>query len=186
MIVPDVALSRARAHHLLMDVVRVEYRKYDGSPHRSYPAVRLGHDAYGDWLGVPGGDFVTTATSDATFKYTDPYVLLVPSHAWWTAMFNSPPRRTEIYCDIATPAVWDGDHVLLADLDLDVRRRRDSGVVELLDEDEFATHRARFGYPDDLVGDALAAAKWLVAALDPVDGEEPFRTDFRPWLAQVL
>ena len=50
----------------------------------------------------------------------------------------------------------------LVDLDLDVVRRRATGTVELRDEDEFAEHRARFGYPDDLVANAEAAAKLLV------------------------
>ena len=50
--------------------------------------MRLGSDEYGDWLGVPSGEFIAAALAD--FKYTDPYVLLVPRDTWWTAMFNSP------------------------------------------------------------------------------------------------
>jgi len=176
-------------HHLKMrrdapDVadVRVRYQKYDGSPHRSYPAVRLGSDEHGDWLGVPSGDFI--AASDATFKYDEPYVLLVPPNAWWTAMFNPPPRRTEIYCDITTPARWDDEGVWLTDLDLDVRRRRADGSVELVDEDEFAEHQVQFGYPDDLVVAARDAAGWLVKALDA--GVEPFGSGYRRWLSKVL
>jgi protein associated with RNAse G/E len=161
------------------DVVRVEYRKYDGSPHRGYPALRLGEDEHGVWLGVPQNTFDV-----AQFKYEDPYVLLVPRHAWWTAMFNAPPRRTEIYCDVATPAEWPSpDHVRLADLDLDVRRRRATGTVELLDEDEFEEHRLRFRYPDEVVDEAWAAAKWLVDALG--NGVQPFAGDYRAWLGRV-
>jgi protein associated with RNAse G/E len=163
-------------------VVRVRYRKFDGSPHRSYPAVSLGSDEYGDWLGVPSGEFIAAALAD--FKYTDPYVLLVPREQWWTAMFNSPPRRTEVYCDITTPAQWTDDGVLLTDLDLDVRRRREHNLVELLDEDEFADHRERYGYPPDLVAAAWEAAEWLLKALD--DGTEPFRSEFHRWLDKVI
>jgi len=180
----SVAGRPARAHHRLMhheSVVDVRYRKYDGSAHRSYPAIRLGADEHGDWLGVPGGDFVAAAVSQ--FKYADPYVLLVPRHAWWTAMFNSPPRRTEIYCDVTTPAEWDGDGVCLTDLDLDVRRRRADGTVELVDEDEFAAHCDRFGYPDDVVSAARTAAAWLFDSLR--GGIEPFGDDFRRWLDKV-
>jgi protein associated with RNAse G/E len=162
------------------DVVRVDYRKYDGSPHRSYPALRLGEDEHGVWLGVPQHLF-----NDPGFKYEDPYVLLVPPDAWWTALFNAPPRRTEIYCDVATPATWPSpDHVVLADLDLDVRRRRRTGTVELVDEDEFAAHRTRFGYPEDVVDNAWAAARWLVNAL--ADGTEPFAGGYHAWLDQVV
>jgi protein associated with RNAse G/E len=162
-------------------VVRVRYFKFDGSAHRSYPAIRLGSDVHGDWLGVPSGEFIEAAITD--FKYTDPYVLLVPPHAWWTAMFNRPPRRTEVYCDITTPAVWDDEGVVLTDLDLDVRRRREHLVVELVDEDEFAENRLRYGYPDDVVAAAWDAADWLLKSLD--DGTEPFRADFQRWLDKV-
>ncbi len=163
------------------DLVRVEYTKYDGRPHRSYPALRLGEDAHGTWLGVPG-EFVESAERGA-FKYDEPYVLLVPRESWWTAMFNPPPRRTEVYCDIATPARWSETSVHLTDLDLDVRRRRAGGVVELLDEDEFAVHTERFGYPRLVLDEAWAAARWLVTALG--DGTEPFATDFHLWLSKV-
>lgn len=165
-----------------VDLVRVEYRKYDGRPHRGYPAVRLGEDEYGTWLGVPGGDFISSARA-AGFKYDDPYVLLVPVDSWWTAMFNSPPRRTEVYCDITTPAIWADDRVQLIDLDLDVRRRRDAPDVELLDEDEFAIHSRLFGYPPDVTDNAWAAANYLLAAMR--SGRQPFASGYRRWLDLV-
>jgi protein associated with RNAse G/E len=113
----------------------------------------------------------------------EPYVLLVPERGWWTAMFNAPPRRTEIYCDVTTPATWTGQsEVTVVDLDLDVRRRR-WGTIERLDEDEFAANTVRFGYPDEVVSQATDASLWLVTALG--DGTEPFANAFRPWLAKV-
>jgi protein associated with RNAse G/E len=160
------------------EVVRVDFRKYDGSQHRGYPAHLLGEDEHGVWLGVPRGVFASDE-----FKYEEPYVLLVPRGTWWTAMFNSPPRRTEVYCDITTPATWHDGRVQLVDLDLDVRRRRTSHLVELLDEDEFAEHSQHFGYPPEVTENAWSAARWLVGALD--DGTEPFATAFQTWLNQV-
>ena len=99
-------------------------------------------------------------------------------------MFNSPPRRTEIYCDVTTPAIWADDHVKLIDLDLDVRRRRDSTAVELLDEDEFAEHSAAFGYPPEVVKQAWAAAEFLLDAVG--DGREPFAGGYHAWLDSGL
>jgi uncharacterized protein len=162
-----------------VQLVQVEYTKYNGVPHRLYQALRLGSDEHGTWLGVPRS--LTTALPG--YKYTDPYVLLVPHDDWWTAMFNAPPRRTEVYCDVATPARWSQDAVEVVDLDLDVRRRRDGGQVELLDEEEFATHARLLGYPHSLAQRARSAASWLLGAL--ADGTEPFAGGYRGWLAQV-
>jgi uncharacterized protein len=162
--------------------VQVVFLKYDGRPHRSYPARWLGEDEAGTWLGVTAGTPARVDGNRETLR-EEPYVLLVPERAWWTAMFNAPPRRTEVYCDVTTPATWVGSaEVTVVDLDLDVRRRR-WGVIERLDEDEFAANTVRFGYPDEVVTQATEASLWLAAALG--DGTEPFANAFRPWLAKV-
>ncbi len=163
-------------------MVRVVYLKYDGSPHRSYPARWLGRDGGGSWLGVPAGT-VADLGGKPTVRQ-EPYALYVPDGRWWTAMFNAAPRPSEIYCDVTTPATWIGSTELtVIDLDLDVRRRRQTGRVELLDEDEFAEHQARYGYPREAVVEAERAARWLVRALR--GDTEPFAGGYYPWLAQV-
>jgi protein associated with RNAse G/E len=165
------------------DVVRVVYSKYDGSPHRDYPARRLAEDDLGTWLGVAAGTESVYHGRPSVEQI--PFVLLVPHDAWWTAMFNPPPRTSEVYCDIASPAEWNGqDAVTLVDLDLDVVRRRATGLVQLLDEDEFADNRVRFGYPETLVQQATSASTWLYDALG--DGTEPFATAYRKWLALIV
>ncbi|MFV2087321.1 MULTISPECIES: DUF402 domain-containing protein [Micromonosporaceae] len=164
------------------DVVRVVYRKYDGSAHRDYPARRLTEDEVGVWLGVPRGTESIYHGRPSVEQI--PFVLLVPREQWWTCMFNPPPRTSEVYCDIASPARWEDESTVhLIDLDLDVVRRRATGLVELRDEDEFAEHRVRYGYPEDVVESAWAAARWLQDALG--DGTEPFASAYRKWLALV-
>jgi protein associated with RNAse G/E len=164
------------------EMVRVVYTKYDGSAHRDYPARRLTEDDLGIWVGVTRGTSSVYHGRQSVEQI--PFVLLIPHHAWWTAMFNPPPRTSEVYCDITTPARWQDDTVQIIDLDLDVVRRRESGLVELRDEDEFADHRQRFGYPEDLVAEAQAAARKLLVALG--DGSEPYATQYRKWLADVV
>lgn len=161
--------------------VHVLVLKYDGRTHRSYQARLLGEDKHGRWLGVASGTPALVDGGRQTVR-DEPYVLLVPRAAWWTAMFNAPPRRSEIYCDVTTPAIWRDNEVMVIDLDLDVRRRR-WGVIERLDDDEFAVHQVEFGYPREVIAQAEAASRWLLQALG--DGTEPFANAFRPWLAAV-
>ena len=163
------------------EMVRVVYTKYDGSAHRDYPARRLHDDDLGIWVGVPR-DTASVYHGRPSVEQI-PFVLLIPHRAWWTGMFNPPPRTSEVYCDITTPAVWEDDTVRIIDLDLDVVRRRATGLVELRDEDEFDEHRTRFGYPDDLVAEARAAASRLLVALG--DGSEPYATQYHKYLQRV-
>jgi len=164
------------------EMVRVIYTKYDGSAHRDYPARRLNADEYGTWLGVIRGTESVYHGRPSVEQI--PFVLLIPHQAWWTGMFNPPPRTSEVYCDITTPARWEGDTVHIIDLDLDVVRRRETQAVELRDEDEFEEHRRQFGYPDEVVTEARAAAQRQLDALR--EGAEPFATLYRKWLLEVV
>jgi hypothetical protein len=163
------------------ETVRVVYTKYDGSAHRDYPARRFDTDDLGVWLGVTRG--TPSVYHGRPSVEQIPFVLLIPHHSWWTGMFNPSPRTSEVYCDITTPARWEGDTVHIIDLDLDVVRRRETALVELRDEDEFDEHREQFGYPDDLVVEARAAAAKLMVALG--DGSEPFASHYHKYLQEV-
>ncbi|MFG1605718.1 DUF402 domain-containing protein [Actinoplanes sp. NPDC049265] len=164
------------------ETVRVVYTKFDGSAHRDYPARKLSEDDLGIWVGVPRGTASVYHGRPSVEQI--PFVLLIPHAAWWTGMFNPPPRTSEVYCDITTPARWEGDTVHIVDLDLDVVRRRETQLVELRDEDEFAEHKEQFGYPGEVVTEAYAAARKLMVALG--DGSEPFATQYRKWLSDVV
>lgn len=159
-----------------MTAIRAETRKYDGSAHRGMVTRLLGRDSHGTWLGVPSG-----TVADSGKVWDIPAVLLIPHVGWWTAMFNAAPRNTSVYCDITTPASWGPNQVILTDLDLDVRKIRETGEIQLVDEDEFSLHTRLFGYPEEVVTQARAASAWLLDALH--SGAEPFAGHFHRWLA---
>ncbi|GAA2395986.1 hypothetical protein Cme02nite_56470 [Catellatospora methionotrophica] len=165
------------------DDVRVEFGKYDGSPHWHTTLRRLGDDEHGVWLGGTSHTPWRRHGRPAHFPHA-PHVMLVPHEGGWVATFHAPPRRTELYVDVTGRPVWIGTGlVTVVDLDLDVVRRRDTGTVELLDEDEFAAHRATFGYPPELVDTARGTSSWLLAAVTAA--REPFGTAHLRWLAHL-
>lgn len=163
--------------------VRVVYTKYDGSLHWHYSVRYLGEDEHGVWVGGLAGSS-TQRGNEPPLSFDDNYVLLFPRGQWWTAVFNAEPNATEIYCDISTPPEWPHDgEVTMVDLDLDVVRVRADQAVLLLDEDEFAEHQVRYGYPDEVIRRAREAADWLMQAVG--DGTEPFAGSYRAWLDQM-
>lgn len=135
--------------------VRGRYTKWGGKRHHGAHLVYLGADDHGDWLGDPAGNQWSGGPN--SFVSVTDNVLLVPRGRGMTAMFYAehPEQAFELYVDITTPAVWDGDLVTAVDLDLDVVRRFD-GSWYVDDEDEFAEHQVRYGYPPELVAAAEA------------------------------
>jgi uncharacterized protein len=162
--------------------VRVVYTKYDGSLHWNHSALLLGEDEYGVWLGCPAGSELRRGY-EPPVVYRQPFVLLIPRDGWWTACFNAEPKKTEIYCDITTVPRWpDASTVTMADLDLDVIRHR-NGRIFLDDEDEFAEHQVRYGYPAEVVDSARRSADRLMAAVTA--NEQPFAGDYLRWLERL-
>lgn len=164
--------------------VRVEVRKFDGSPHWHHSMIRLGEDEYGIWLGAPIGTIYSKGSQGAVYATEERRVMLFPHDAWWTALFLAAPALLDVYCDVTAPAEWPHPgKVITVDLDLDVCRMRADGSVLVVDEDEFALHQVRYGYPPDVVARAEATSGWLSAALR--ERTEPFDSRYRTWLDQV-
>lgn len=113
------------------------------------------------------------------------YVVLVPRGEWWTATFCVDPGP-EMYCDVCTVPEWnaDGTVVRMVDLDLDVVRPR-GGEAHVEDEDEFAEHRVRYGYPDSVFDTAQQTCEWLMQAGRRDGGIEPFVSAYRHWLGLI-
>jgi len=160
--------------------VRVIYRKHDGSLHWHLTTTWLGEDEHGVWTGAAPRT-VLRRGDEPQLILEHASVMLFPRAAWWTATFNDVPAITEIYCDITTPPHWpSASEVTMVDLDLDVSRTR-TGVVKVHDEDEFACHQVRYGYPEDLIARSERAAAWLRRAL--TENLEPFATVYLTYLA---
>ena len=165
------------------DGVQVDFRKYDGSLHWHARLRRLGEDEYGTWLGGPRGCLWRRGVGGPTVTYAHAFVCLIPRGAWWTASFNGEPEATELYCDLTTVPQWPSpDLVTMIDLDLDVLRKR-TGATILVDEDEFAEHQVKYGYPPEVITKAEEAARWLMAAVE--SRAEPFGGAHEKWLALV-
>ena len=165
--------------------IEVRYRKYDGSLHWNLRMLRLGEDEHGVWLGLPR-DSRMRKGEGPWVPIPQAHVILIPSapDTWFTACFNGEPEQTAVYCDITTPADWPHPgEVTMVDLDLDVLLQRSQPAAILVDEDEFAEHQVRYGYPGDVVRNAELAAQVLLEAVS--DGTGPFGGAHLPWLALV-
>ena len=156
--------------------VRCVLSKWGGRPHWEFDAVFLGSDEHGDWLGIDAGTVMVRP--GAEYVAPVPQVGLSPapgpdSDRGSLATIHARGGQVQVYVDMTTPPAWRGPTLTAVDLDLDVVRGN-SGRVWVDDEDEFAEHRVRFGYPDHVVGLAMSSCDRVRAAMlagaAPYDG----------------
>ncbi len=164
--------------------VRVVARKWPDRPHWEHDAVLLGDDEHGTWVGAPRG--TAMSRPGAAFRTDQHHVVLVPRGSAFVASFyaGGGSAHCDVYVDITTVPTWTstptGDVVTAVDLDLDVVRGW-TGRVWVDDEDEFADHRVRFGYPSDVVRLAVTSCADVRAEVEA--GRAPYdRVAASGWL----
>lgn len=167
------------------DAVRVVMTKWGGRPHWEFDATLLGSDEHGDWLGIVRGTVMRRP--GATYVAPTHQVGLVPGAGpeearGWLATFHDVGGPVQVYVDITTPPVWAGATLRAVDLDLDVVRGN-TGRVWVDDEDEFAEHRVRYGYPPDVVRAAAASCDQVHAAV--ADRRAPYDGVAARWLDRL-
>ncbi|MFF2370558.1 DUF402 domain-containing protein [Agromyces sp. NPDC058110] len=155
--------------------VRVRAKKWGGRPHWEFDGLWLGADEHGDWVGFPPG--TSFARPGNAFDSSWPSISLFPEKGWVAVFHTRHPRGLGTYVDLATQPEWRTDAmgatVSYVDLDLDVVEREGAAAF-IDDEDEFAEHSVRFGYPAELVERVRADADAVLAAVlrhePPFDG----------------
>jgi predicted RNA-binding protein associated with RNAse of E/G family len=157
--------------------VDVRFTKWGGRRHWECELEPLGEDGHGVWLGGRKGISMRRGDGEM-FPQGHDFVMLVPVQGDWIASVNAPTEHTSIavYIDVTDRPRIDGGVVHAVDLDLDVIRLWD-GSVAVLDEDEFAEHQVRYGYPPEVIAAARATCDELSARLTA--GVQPFETEAR-------
>lgn len=146
------------------------FRKWDGTPHWVHHELLLGVDDCGTWIGQRKG--WTSTRPGRTFVADAPNVSVCAEGAGWIATFFGAERAggLRIYVDLVADLRLDTMSAI--DMDLDVILGE--GGVTIVDQDEFADHRALMSYPDDVAArverDAHEVARMIAAGEPPFDG----------------
>ncbi len=145
--------------------IEVQARKYDNRIHRRWVG------RVEEWQG-------SMIVLNAKFEDTIEHPLLgtiVPgtlsTEYYWTDRWYNVFRFCEptgefrnYYCNINTPAEFDGNVLSFVDLDIDVLVAPDFSV-QILDRDEFAANAARYGYSNDTLQRADKALDELLTLI---------------------
>jgi predicted RNA-binding protein associated with RNAse of E/G family len=162
----------------------MRFTKWGGKLHWHYRLEPIGSDEHGRWFGARSGTIMRRGYEEPVLQPHD-FVTLVPYEGDWIANFNpfSTEHEVAVYIDVTTRPSYENGVISAVDLDLDVIRLFD-GSVRVLDEDEFAEHQVRYGYPPSVITRARATTDELVGRMTA--GIDPFETAAAARLAAYL
>jgi protein associated with RNAse G/E len=128
--------------------------KYDGSLHYRFQTTVVREEANLLVLYLAPGTALQSYRGSLTAAHHALQLYWSDRHYNLSVFWHTDWRPRMYYVNIATPATWHDGTLRFVDLDLDVIWRTPTDEVILDDEDEFALHQQRFGYPADLIAQA--------------------------------
>lgn len=122
--------------------------KHDGSLHRCWDRALILEN---------NPDYIITATKRAkvvesngrSWFTKEPAVTIFSKKEWWNAICMIKHDGICFYCNIASPSIIFKDSIKYIDYDLDAKLFTND-EIRVLDEKEYAHHRATYGYDEDL------------------------------------
>ena len=152
--------------------IHVRSTKYDGSFHWEFDT----------WLVLQDGpllvtqDFAGQVMRNSNGRWTSPNDTrnYFWTDRWYNVMRFQRPHGgplVEWYCNVTTPAEFDGESLHYVDLDLDVRIPW-QGEPRVVDEDEFLENSERMGDPPEVIEQARRAVDELLSLARA--GQSPF------------
>ncbi|SEN14408.1 DUF402 domain-containing protein [Paenibacillus sp. OV219] len=149
MLLRDLTILEETAKWLSASVT-IQARKYGDRPHYEWRTTLLERtDSHIFVLGHYGRK-LKHFTKGKTFIVENWTIECFPFDFWFTVsadVING--KIAQYYCNISEPARMEGCMVTFVDLDIDLIYKR--GKWEIVDEDEFVSHAAKFEYPPELI-----------------------------------
>ena len=155
-------------------LIYVQSFKHDGSLHRTWSLGFVIEANDERTVVVTNKTWVTEADGRKWYTREPAICFFYPNH-WFNILCMMRKTGVYYYCNLASPAIYDGEALKHIDYDLDVKVFPDGKVV-LLDEDEYEEHSREMNYPDTIktiIEDELQELlDWIEEKQTPFDVDE--------------
>lgn len=163
--------------------IKIESYKHDRSFHRMWDRTLVVHVS--DTVLIGGNDKVKVTESDGReWKTREPALCVFGRGQWFNTIAMIREHGTYFYCNIGSPFSYQKGVLTYIDYDLDIKVFPD-GSYDILDREEFAEHRMRMRYPNEVVSRVESEMKTLVSMIE--NGKGPFQAGFvERWYRRYL
>lgn len=122
--------------------------KHDGAVHRTWDRG-LVLENNEDYIVIASKRAKVVENNGRRWFTKEPAVTVFSKKEWWNAICMFKTDGICYYCNIASPSIVDNDYIKYIDYDLDAKLFPD-GDIRVLDQKEYARHREKYQYGDDL------------------------------------
>ena len=129
-------------------LIYIQSFKHDGSLHRTWSLGFVIEADEEKTVVVTNRTWVTEANGRKWFT-REPAVCFFYPDKWFNIICMIRKNGIYYYCNLASPALFDGEALKHIDYDLDVKVYP-NGETVILDEDEYELHQQQMGYPDSV------------------------------------
>lgn len=128
--------------------IYVQSFKHDGTLHRTW-AMGYVLEANEKRMIVVTNKALVTETDGRKWVTREPAIWYFYPDKWYNILCMIRKTGIHYYCNLASPAIYDGEALKYIDYDLDVKISP-QGKHTLLDEEEYRRHTVQMGYSDKL------------------------------------
>ncbi|HLR80877.1 MAG TPA: DUF402 domain-containing protein [Bacillota bacterium] len=153
--------------------IQIQSYKHDGKLHRQWKSNFILKATPTVVIGV--NDQTEVLESDGrTWMTREPAILYFSANHWFNVIGMLRKGGIYYYCNMSSPFVYDAEALKYIDYDLDFKVYPDF-TYELLDEDEYAEHKKKMGYPaviDRILHEQMdILKKWIHQRFGPFSPE---------------
>ena len=154
--------------------VYIQSYKHDKSLHRTWDQGYVIESDEDHYVIVTNKTWVIE--KDGRRWYTrEPAICYFYTDRWYNVIAMIRADGIYYYCNLASPALYDGEAVKYIDYDIDYKIYEDSTVITL-DLDEYNNHKRSMHYPDEI--DFIIKREMKKILEQVKNSEEPFNKDY--------
>lgn len=161
--------------------VLIHSYKHDGNVHRCWDKGLVLEETDKHFIVINNRILVTE--SDGRKWYTrEPAIWYLPKHQWFNVICMIRKNGVHFYCNLASPALYDGQALKYIDYDLDLKVFPDY-KYKILDEEEYRQHKAQMNYDEKM--DSILYQQLDILINMTMNMSGPFRPGFAEHWYQV-
>lgn len=148
--------------------------KHDGSLHRVWDKAALIYEDE-EKVVISNAKTLIRESDDRVWMAKEPSLSIFYKNRWFNIMGIIRSEGVHYYCNMATPSVVDDNVIKYIDYDLDLVKTV-KGDVRILDEDEYAVNKERYGYGKDI--ERILEKELELLKKDAINGDGDFKDQY--------